>query len=150
MIYKGVVNNILNDAPFIGGLVIASGCSKSCKGCFNQALRDDKYNLEATAAEIVHQVKSNGLNEGIILSGLEWSEKPEDLKEVVIESLKQDLKVMVYTYHEEHDFFKQVPSLKNQPIYIKFGKYDVNQLHGNHESMGVKLASSNQYIKYFG
>jgi len=150
MKFKGIVHNILNDAPFIGGLVIANQCSKDCRGCFTQALKDEAYTIENSCKEIVRRVKSNGLNEGIILSGLEWSEKSEDLKEIVDEALTEALEVMIYTYHTEEAFFDILPELKKKPVHIKFGKYDEKQIDNAHMSMGVKLASSNQYIKYFG
>lgn len=147
---KGIVHNILNDAPFIGGLVIANQCSKDCKGCFNQELKKEIYTVENSSKYIVKSVKNNGLNEGIILSGLEWSEKSDDLEEIVNEALDQSLEVMIYTYHTEKAFFDILPELERKPVHIKFGKYDENQLSTGHMSMGVKLASTNQYIKYFG
>jgi len=150
MKYKGIVHNILNDAPFIGGLVIANQCEKNCPGCFNQELRNDAYTMENSCKHIVSHVKSNGLNEGIILSGLEWSERPDDLSDLVEEALRESLEVMIYTYHDEGAFFDILPDLKKKPVHIKFGHYDENLMTANHYSMGVKLASSNQYIKYFG
>lgn len=147
---KGIVHNILNDAPFIGGLVIANQCSKDCKGCFNQALKNEAYTINTSCKNIVDTVKGNGLNEGIILSGLEWSERADDLCEIVDEALDQALEVMIYTYHKEETFFDLLPDLQTKPVHIKFGMYDENQVSGGHMSMGVKLASSNQYIKYFG
>ncbi len=148
--YKGIVHNVLNDAPFIGAIVIADHCSMPCKNCINEHLKSDAYRRQHSAAQIIAKVKSNGLDEGVIFSGLEWSEQPDDLVELVEVALAEDLKVIVYTHCDEEAFFKIAPRLKDKPIYIKFGLYDKKLRTDSHFSHGVKLATSNQYIKYFG
>jgi hypothetical protein len=149
MKYKGIVHNILNDAPFIGAVIIANQCSMPCEDCINEDLKSDVYTIEAPAEAIVSQVKANGLNQGIILSGLEWTEQPDDLVAIVEAALNESLKVMVYTHHTESAFFQKVPRLKGKRIYVKFGLYDVSKRSDNHFSHGVPLATTNQYIKSF-
>lgn len=150
MKYKGIVHNILNDAPFIGALVIADACSKACPECINEHLKDESYTCVSEPHEIIDKVKKNGLNQGIILSGLEWSEQPKDLESLVDEALNRELQVMVYTHHDENKFFQMVPGLKDKDVYVKFGLYNPNLKSSDHFSHGVKLATTNQYIKFFG
>ena len=57
MFYKGIRHNILNDAPFIGALIIANQCSMPCKDCLNEHLKDNKYTIQDSAVNIIKQVK---------------------------------------------------------------------------------------------
>ncbi len=148
--YKGIIHNVLNDAPFIGAILIAPSCSMGCKNCINEHLKTNEILVEATAEEIIKKVQSNGLNRGIIMSGLEWTESPESMKALMNEALKQSLEVIIYTHHDEETFLKMFPSLEKKKIYIKYGAYDECQIASNNISYGVKLATENQYIKYYG
>ncbi|GAB6106621.1 4Fe-4S cluster-binding domain-containing protein [Fusibacter bizertensis] len=148
--YKGIVHNVLNDAPFIGAIIIANSCHKGCADCINEHLKTDSYTVLQTAREIIKQVLDNGLNQGIILSGLEWTEQPKDLNAIVHEAIKHHLKVMVYTHHTEENFFEILPEFRKQNVYIKFGHYDQALSSPSHYSHTVKLATTNQYIKLFG
>jgi hypothetical protein len=148
--YKGILHNILNDAPFIGALIIAPSCSKGCEDCFNDHLKTNGIFYEKKAEEIIEEVMENGLNKGIILSGLEWTESPESMEKLINEALENDLKVILYTHRNEEDFFKEFNELRNRPIYIKFGEFKKELKTETNKHYGVKLATDNQYIKYFG
>ena len=147
--YKDIEHERLGDAPFIGALIVAAHCSGNCPGCFNQHLKlwDNKFD---TAANIIKEVKKNPINEGIILGGLEWSEQPFDLLDLVNFALWEQLQVIVYTRLTETEFFRLLPELESKPIYVKFGEYDETQASDCYFSHGVKLATTNQYIKYMG
>lgn len=149
MKYKGIVHNILNDAPFIGALIIANQCSRGCRACHNGHLKTSAYELKDTAEGIIRAVRANGLNRGIILSGLEWTEQPEDLVALTLAALDAGLEVMVYTHHTEREFFRIVPELVGKRLCVKFGAYDESLKSEDHYSCGVKLATMNQYIRCF-
>jgi len=148
--YKGIVHNVLNDAPFIGAILIAPSCTMGCKNCINEHLKNDKILIEDTVKNIIKKVKANGLNRGIILSGLEWTETPHGMKALVEEALAKELKVIIYTHHDEKTFLKMFPMLSKKSIYIKYGAYDNCQIASDNVSYGVRLATENQYIKYYG
>lgn len=145
--YKGIIHERAEDAPFMGALIIATSCSSRCRGCFNQHLKDAETYLRY-ADEVIEEVKQNPFNDGIILGGLEWSEQPDDMIALVSCATAAQLKVMIYTGLTEEEFYRRVPSHYLHNCYIKFGKYDEKHLSDNHTSFGVKLASTNQYIKY--
>ena len=110
----------------------------------------EESNLFGTAERILDEVEANPINEGIILGGLEWTEQPDDLIEIVTAALWRSdrLKVMIYTRLTEEEFFNRFPILKNRyPIWYKFGAYDETKRSELYYSHGVKLASTNQYIK---
>lgn len=145
--YKGIEPQVLSDAPFIGARILAAQCNRNCSNCFNQdiKLRDNQF---GTALSIIHQVLFNPLHEGIILGGLEWTEQPYDMIELTELALSYSLQVMIYTGMTEEHFIEQFPELTNKPIWCKFGAYDESQKKENYYSHGVKLATSNQYVKY--
>lgn len=148
--YKGIRHNILNDAPFIGALIIAPTCKMGCKNCINQHLKENDIYYNDQASDIIEKVKTNGLNRGIILSGLEWTESPESMLQLINAALEEELKVILYTHMDEDEFFERFIVLRNRPIYIKFGKYKESLKTINNVHYGVKLATSNQYIKFCG
>jgi len=148
--YKGIIHNILNDAPFIGALLIAPTCSRGCKNCINEHLKHNGILYEELAEDIIKKVKSNGLNRGIIMSGLEWTESPESMIKLIDEALKNNLEVILYTHNDEDVFLSKFPDLRKKEIYIKYGKYEEDMKAAENIHYGVRLATINQYIKYYG
>lgn len=94
--YKGIEHERTEDAPFVGALIIAPTCKFKCNGCFNRNLKKVP-DIINTAKEIIDAVKENPFNEGIVLGGLEWSESPLELLELVKEASERGLKIMIYT-----------------------------------------------------
>lgn len=143
--YKGIIHERVEDAPFMGALIIATSCSNGCRGCFNQHLKDAKTYLRY-ADEVIKEVKQNPFNDGIILGGLEWSEQPNDAIALISCAAAAGLEVMIYTGLTEEGFYRRIPRHYLHNCYIKFGKYDEKCLSDSYTSFGVKLASTNQYI----
>lgn len=142
---KAIIHERTEDAPFIGALVCANDCNFNCKNCFNQHLKEST-SIEITKEEIINQIKNNIFNNGIILAGLEWTFQPKDMEALILYSLKNNLKVMLYTGMEQHKFKEHFNHIYNLPIYIKFGRYEDDNKSDIHYSYGVKLASKNQKI----
>lgn len=148
--YKGIVHERVEDAPFVGALVAACGCSLNCKNCFNAHLKCAPIQGN-TPEGILDAVTANPFNEGVIFSGLEWSEQPEELVALVSEAFKRKLPVMVYTGLSLKAFFARVPDLMTLKggLYIKYGSYRPELAISTHMDQGVTLASDNQKIAYF-
>lgn len=143
--YKSIIHERTEDAPFIGALICATNCKFNCENCFNQDIKN-MPTLIKNHKEIIHEIKDNKFNQGIILAGLEWSLQPEELKLLVYEALRNDLQVMIYTGMNEEDFDLQFADLIKLPIYVKYGRYDENYKDDNYYCYGIKLATSNQKI----
>jgi organic radical activating enzyme len=146
---KGIWHERTEDAPFVGALVSAVDCHYMCQNCFNQHIKEYKT-IERTALDIVIDVINNKFNEGIILAGLEWTLQPLEMEELIHISLEHHLKIILYTGMKEIDFSLQFAQLYVLPIYVKFGRYVEELSDNNYFSYGVKLASTNQYIKWLG
>lgn len=141
--YKGIQHNRVEDAPFIGALIVAPTCSNNCKGCFNQHLKDID-GIEDTSENIIQEVLDNKFNQGIILAGLEWCDTPNHMLELVYEAQQNNLNVMIYTSLVENEFRSRFPEIKD--VYVKLGKYDDKLICNDNIQYGIKLATSNQKI----
>ena len=111
---KQIEHERTEDAPFVGALVSSIGCKIGCKGCFNRHLKK-LPTQEFEAEEIIEEILSNRLNEGIILGGLEWSEQTEELLEIVDKASKANLKIIIYTGKELLDFYDGI----GREMYLK-------------------------------
>jgi len=144
---KKIEHERIEDAPFIGALICAIDCNIGCKECFNQHIKA-LPTIQRDSKNIIEEVLSNKFNQGIILSGLEWSLQIEEAYELITVAQQNNLQVILYTGLNEEEFkskCKKLHSIKN--IYIKFGNYD------SLSNTGVKyfntyLASENQIIKF--
>lgn len=145
----GIEHNILSDAPFIGAIIIAKECRHNCKNCINEHLKKQKP-IKMDITSIMQEVCNNKLNEGIILAGLEWTYDPDGLRALVYTALEQNLKIMIYTYMTENEFRQQFDDIYQLPVWIKFGEYQEELKTYDNVCFGVRLASSNQYIKFLG
>lgn len=145
--YKAIEHERMEDAPFVGALISAIDCHIGCKNCFNQHLKD-RPTLLKTADALIAEVRSNPFNEGVILAGLEWSEQPEELVELVKAAMAAKLEIIIYTGLKLDEFLKRVPGLfkLDGSIYIKHGAYIPEQASFDNITHRVKLASSNQRI----
>lgn len=145
--YKAIEHERMEDAPFVGALISAIDCHIGCKNCFNQHLKE-RPTLLKSAKALIAEVRSNPFNEGLILAGLEWSEQPEELTELVKEALVAGLEVIVYTGLSLEEFLKRVPGLLklDGSIYIKHGAYIPEKAAYDYVNHKVKLATSNQHI----
>lgn len=145
--YKLIEHERSEDAPFIGALISAIDCHNNCKNCFNQHIKR-LPNIEASAEQIILEIKKDPFNQGVILAGLEWTEQPMEMQELIECAIKSNLQVMLYTGLDETTFKQRFADTYKMPIYIKFGRYDESLSTDKNLQYGVKLASSNQYIHY--
>lgn len=143
---KGIAHERCEDAPFVGALISAIDCHIGCKGCFNQHLKNEPT-IVLNSETIIKEVLKNPFNKGIILGGLEWTEQPEEMRELIHLALKNNLQVILYTGLNEDVFYKIFPDVCKLNIYIKYGNYDENKREQQLSYFGVKMASSNQIIK---
>jgi pyruvate-formate lyase-activating enzyme len=94
--YKMMEHERFEDAPFIGCLISAIDCHINCKNCFNQHLKTYPT-LTKDSKSIIEEIKSNPFENGIILGGLEWTEQPEEMLDLIESALNENLKVILYT-----------------------------------------------------
>lgn len=145
--YKTIVHERTEDAPFIGALISAVDCHIECQYCFNQDLREMPV-LKDSAENIINEVTSNPLNEGIIMGGMEWSEQLPEMFELVKLAASKGLKIMIYTgkpIEEYQSIIRHIQRLNlGVDIYVKTDPFITNS--ECHKMFEVTLASKNQQI----
>jgi len=145
--HKGLEPHVTTDAPFVGTRIIAIGCDRNCAECFNRPLLPSTVIFEE--ASVVAQFVKEA-DTGIILGGLEWTEQPYEMLELIKVCLEASLRIMIYTYLELDVFLSKFPTLNSKDIYVKCGEYK-KDIKGYYDKQhDVQLASGNQYIKYLG
>lgn len=143
---KLIKHERFEDAPFIGALICAVDCNINCTGCFNQHIKE-LPTITRDSQDIIDEVKTNPFNKGIILSGLEWTLQPDEMREMINLAISNDLEVILYTGLSEEVFCKRFSDVYHIPnIYIKFGSYNEKLKCDNNVQNKTKLATSNQKI----
>jgi len=145
--YKNIEHERVEDAPFMGALINSIDCHINCKDCFNQHLKTYPTIIKE-AQDIINEVKSNLFNQGIIFGGLEWSEQPEEMLELITVALRNNLKVMIYSGLNYSTFINKFPMLNTLDIVLKCGCFKSELATENNIQYGIKLATSNQQIKH--
>ena len=93
----GIVKESVVDGPGIRMVVFVQGCPHHCPGCHNPASHDPDGGYEATAEEILAQLKENVLASGITLSGGEPFEQADALALLAAEVKRRGKSVVTYT-----------------------------------------------------
>ena len=126
-------------------------CDKECgqKVCQNSDLVNSP-NEDISIIRIVKTYMENNITNAIVFQGLEPFDSKHDLYQLIKvfrEYTKDD--IVIYTGYTEEELDYEIQVLKKlfKNIIIKFGRFIPNQPSYYDETLGVFLASSNQYAK---
>ena len=126
-------------------------CDKECgqKVCQNSDLVNSP-NEDISIIRIVKTYMENNITNAIVFQGLEPFDSKHDLYQLIKvfrEYTKDD--IVIYTGYNEEELDYEIQVLKRlfKNIIIKFGRFIPNQPSYYDETLGVFLASSNQYAK---
>lgn len=128
-------------------------CDKEngCQLCQNSKLAQEP-NIDVAIHYIVDRYISNPITKAIVCGGLEPLDSPDDLLELVRTLREQQVfdDIVVYTGYSEEEWFQmpvQSALCAYDNIIIKFGRFRPGEEPHYDETLGVMLASSNQYAK---
>lgn len=93
----GTVQDSIVDGPGFRFTVFTQGCSHHCPGCHNPQTHDPSGGTEHTVEEILEQMRSNPLTDGLTLSGGEPFEQPEECLLLAQGAHESGLNVWSYT-----------------------------------------------------
>lgn len=135
--------------------IITSFCSFKCEKeadcpgmCQNTSLATANI-INAKDNYIVERFLCNNISKAIVFGGLEPFDQKDELYSL-IECFRQrtNCDIVIYTGYTEDELTAEMEYLKQYPnIIIKFGRYIPNQYPHLDETLGVELASDNQYAK---
>ena len=91
-----VVDSIV-DGPGMRYALFTQGCPRACPGCHNPQTHDPKGGFETTTEEILKDIDSNPLLDGVTFSGGDPFMQPKPLVELAKELKKRNLNVITYT-----------------------------------------------------
>lgn len=74
----GIVQDSIVDGPGLRFTVFVQGCHHRCPGCQNPQTHDPAGGRDCTVEELIFQLHSNPLTDGLSLSGGEPFDQPEE------------------------------------------------------------------------
>lgn len=131
-------------------------CDKEngCNLCQNSHLAQEKT-LDIRLKDILDRYADNPISKAIVCGGLEPFDSAEELFYLIhtardLYDIEDD--VVIYTGYTEEElqsnlYFKYITKYSN--VIIKFGRFLPNQESHYDETLGIKLASNNQYAKRY-
>lgn len=169
MIIKGIIDESFVDYKKPAMYIVFPKCTfkcdkiNNCKVCQNSHLANEKE-INITKEELIERYLDNPITQAIVLSGLEPFDSMLDVTSFV-DALRNkyecDDDVIIYTgytieeieagYYGDYtpeiakNLWNFLTSFSN--IYVKFGRFILNENPHYDEVLGIKLASSNQYGK---
>jgi len=93
----GIVPESVTDGPGVRFTIFAQGCPHACPGCHNPYTHDPNGGYEIVISEILDQITSNPLLDGITFSGGEPLLQAANLAKIARVCHKWNLSVMTYT-----------------------------------------------------
>jgi len=91
------VHDSIVDGPGLRYVVFAQGCPIRCPGCHNPATHDPAGGREVTVEEIIHDMRSNPLTDGLTLTGGDPFFQAEDCAQIAQAAKEAGLNVWCYT-----------------------------------------------------
>ena len=93
----GVVHDSVVDGPGIRFVVFTQGCAQECEHCHNPGSLDPNGGTEISVEDIIKEMRSNPLTDGLTLSGGEPFLQAASCALIAEAARKDGLNVWVYT-----------------------------------------------------
>lgn len=123
-------------------------CDKECgkQVCQNGALANSP-NINIERMDLTDRYLKNDITQSIVMQGLEPFDSWNDLITLIfLFRCYTNDDIVIYTGYNESEIFEQIERLQYfKNIIIKFGRYIPNQQAHYDDTLGVNLASNNQY-----
>ena len=154
MILKNIIDedftNYKKISMFLGFPYCTFKCDKECGRpvCQNSILAKTG-SVEISINKVIDRYIKNSISDAVVCGGLEPFDTFDDLV-TFIEAFREvsDDDIVIYTGYTEQELSKQINLLSNyKNIYIKFGRFIPDQEKHYDDTLGIYLASDNQYGK---
>lgn len=93
----GLVQDSIVDGRGMRFVVFTQGCPHHCEGCHNPETHEPSAGLEMTTLEVINEMLSNPMTDGLTLSGGEPFMQPHDCAEIARAAHEAGLNVWAYT-----------------------------------------------------
>lgn len=154
MILKNVIDedftNYKQCSMFLGFPKCTFKCEKECgkKMCQNSILATSP-DIEISNSFLIKRYQTNPLTRAVVCGGLEPFDSWEELKEFIAEfRLTSNDTIVIYTGYNQEEIADKIMWLKLFPnIIVKFGRFVPDQEKHYDDTLGIMLASDNQYAE---
>lgn len=155
MFVKGITDedfvNYQKPSMFIAFPKCSFKCDKEagCSICQNSRLANEE-DIEISTIEIASRYVKNPLTKAIVFGGLEPFDTWYDMCELIAELRKYtEDDIIIYTGYKADEIACQTYWLENKykNIIIKFGRFVPDQEKKYDETLGIELASPNQFAR---
>ena len=152
--------NYKEPSMFIATSQCSFKCDKeaNCQFCQNSQLAAAP-SVEISAAELWERYLNNPITSAVVIAGLEPFDAPNDLIAFLEEGRRRNVlekkftTIVIYTGYTEEEVCNQFDwvyeYLYYYPLIIKYGRFIPNQESHYDNTLGVTLASPNQYAKKY-
>ena len=126
-------------------------CDMECgeQVCQNSALAHAP-NISVSIQSLIDRYMDNPITKAVIFQGLEPFDSFDELYEFckMFRQYSQD-DIVIYSGYTEQEIEPKISILSEyNNIIVKFGRFIPNSLHKFDNTLGVELASDNQYAKF--
>jgi len=111
----GIIHDSIVDGPGLRFVVFTQGCMLKCEGCHNPDTWDPGNGTEVPVSDIITDMLSNPLTDGLTLSGGEPFEQAADCARLAAVAVENGLSVWVFsgkTYEELNRESKSKPDIR--------------------------------------
>ena len=147
---KGIIDEDFVNYRIPSMYIAFPKCSFKCGSalCQNSALAKQPI-IEINPYTLVNRYINNKITGAIVCAGLEPFDSFNDLKSLVATARATTHDpIIIYTGYTEDEINEQIKWLSAfSNIIVKFGRYMPNQQSHYDETLGVNLASDNQYAR---
>lgn len=152
--------NYKEPSMFIATSQCSFKCDKeaNCQVCQNSQLAAAP-SVEISAVELWERYLNNPITSAVVIAGLEPFDTPNDLIAFLEEGRRRNVlekkftTIVIYTGYTEEEVCNQFDwvyeYLYYYPLIIKYGRFIPNQEAHFDSTLGVTLASPNQYAKKY-
>ena len=112
----GLVQDSIVDGPGLRFTVFTQGCPHGCPGCHNPETHDISGGKEVPVEDVVEEMLSNPMTDGVTLSGGEPFMQPGDCAEIAERAKAAGLNVWAYT---GYTFEKLLELGKEEPAILR-------------------------------
>ena len=107
--------------------------------------------IEVGIKTLINKYINNPISKAVVIGGLEPFLQFEEVKDFITYfRIASKDPIIIYTGYTEEEIKEKVLLLiPFQNIIIKYGRYKINSKNRYDDILGVKLASDNQYARYY-
>jgi len=106
----GLIHDSIVDGPGLRYVVFTQGCHICCAGCHNPDTWDHSGGTEISVDDIINDMLSNALTDGLTLSGGEPFDQAADCAGIAAAAREKGLNVWVYTGKTFEELFDEKTS----------------------------------------